>query len=593
MSKVKGKTKETVAKKGFSWPKIKLQPKQLLLFFLVIILLALSLTAFELAFADKFYPGVFIGDTNAVYLTRAQVYQLNQSKFNARAHSKLSFNFQDQNFSLDLSTASAKLADSGYLNQAFTIGREGDLIIRLKEQLLTLLFGKIITPPVSVDLQEQITNLARVVDKPAKNASLEINGQGQVNITSGEAGIQVDTKALENAAQQYLTFGQYNHYLSLKTVFPKATSEKAQTAKEALEKLNQEPVTLTFTNQSWSIGQKELLSLINLDQNGLSFIDQNKLSDFLKPISDKINQPVVEALFNFDQNSGRVSAFKPAQQGQQLDAAKTANLIVLAVEGKRPKNISLPVEIIAPKIQTEQVNDMGIKELIGRGVSNFAGSIANRIYNVNLTATKLNGVLLSPDSVFSFNQTVGDISAATGYKQAYVIKDGRTVLDDGGGVCQDSTTLFRAVLNAGLPIVERTAHAYRVGYYEQGFPPGLDATVFYPSVDFKFKNDTGHYVLIQAYTDGLTLYVDLYGTSDGRAATISKSIVTGQIPPPADLRQDDPTLPKGTVKQVDFAAWGANVSFNRTVVRNGQTIIYETWRSNYRPWQAIYLIGTG
>ena len=166
------------------------------------------------------------------------------------------------------------------------------------------------------------------------------------------------------------------------------------------------------------------------------------------------------------------------------------------------------------------------------------------------------------------------------------------MLDDGGGVCQDSTTLFRAVLNAGLPVVKRTAHAYRVGYYEQGFPPGLDATVFSPSVDFQFKNDTPSHVLIQAYTLGNSLYVDLYGTSDGRVSKISTPIVTNQTRPPPELRQDDPTLPKGTVKQVDFSAWGANVTFTRKVERNGEILINETFRSNFRPWQAIFLVGT-
>ncbi|MCL5935535.1 MAG: VanW family protein, partial [Firmicutes bacterium] len=188
---------------------------------------------------------------------------------------------------------------------------------------------------------------------------------------------------------------------------------------------------------------------------------------------------------------------------------------------------------------------------------------------------------------------VGEVSAATGYKQAYVIKSGRTVLDDGGGVCQVSTTLFRAALKAGLPIPERTGHAYRVGYYEQGgFPPGMDATVFAPSVDLKFKNDTPNYLLLQAYTVANNLYIDIYGTSDGRVTSLSAPKVTNQTPPPPDLHQDDPTLPRGTVQQVDWAAWGANVSFTRKVTRGDETLVSETWNTSYRPWQAVYLVGT-
>src|SRR6185369_9618298 len=118
---------------------------------------------------------------------------------------------------------------------------------------------------------------------------------------------------------------------------------------------------------------------------------------------------------------------------------------------------------------------------------------------------------------------------------------------DGGGVCQVSTTLFRAALNAGLPIVERHAHAYRVGYYEEDSPPGFDATVYVPSVDLKFKNDTDHYLLIQTVIDPqeLRLTFNLYGTKDDRKVTVTTPVVTNFRPAPADLYQDDPTLPKG------------------------------------------------
>jgi vancomycin resistance protein YoaR len=230
--------------------------------------------------------------------------------------------------------------------------------------------------------------------------------------------------------------------------------------------------------------------------------------------------------------------------------------------------------------------------LIGQGVSHFAGSIENRKFNVGLAASRINGVLIPPGEEFSFVKTVGDISGASGYKQAYVIKSGRTVLDDGGGVCQVSTTIYRAALNTGLPITERTAHAYRVGYYEQGFPPGLDATIYSPSVDLKFKNDTGHHILVQARVEGTDLTVDLYGTSDGRSVELTRPVIVSQSPALPEIRQDDPTLPKGTVKQVDFAAAGANVVFKRKVTKGGITYIDETIRSNFRPWQAVYLVGT-
>ena len=263
---------------------------------------------------------------------------------------------------------------------------------------------------------------------------------------------------------------------------------------------------------------------------------------------------------------------------------------------KEDIRINLPVSVSTARIVNDQVNSLGIRELIGKGVSYFAGSIPNRIFNIELGAKRINGTIIAPGEVFSFNNTVGEVSGQTGYRQAYVISSGRTILDDGGGICQVSTTIFRAALNSGLPIVSRTAHAYRVGYYEQrGFGPGLDATVFSPSVDFKFKNDTEKHILIQTIFNrsNAMLEVDIYGTRDDRIVELSKPVILSRSPALPELRQDDPTLPKGTIKQVDFAAEGASVYFTRKVYRRGQLLYDDNIKSNFKPWQAIFLVGTG
>ena len=144
-------------------------------------------------------------------------------------------------------------------------------------------------------------------------------------------------------------------------------------------------------------------------------------------------------------------------------------------------------------------------------------------------------------------------------------------------------------------MVERRPHSYRVGYYEQGSPPGLDATVYAPTTDLKIKNDTPAHILIQAIADPVnkTLVFDIYGTPDGRVATISKPNVGSAIAPPEDLYIDDPSLPAGTVKQIDWKAWGAKVSFIYKVERDNQVLQETTFYSNYRPWQAKFLKGTG
>jgi len=326
--------------------------------------------------------------------------------------------------------------------------------------------------------------------------------------------------------------------------------------------------------------------------------DEQRLTVFLENLAKKIDIPPQEALFRFA--NGRVLAFRPSTSGQVLDIETTKkevhSALPLLEEGKLPAflEIELPVKAVEPKVNTAEANNLGIKESVGRGTSRFSGSIANRIHNIQLATSRLNGILVTPSEEFSFDKALGDVSKFTGYKEAYIIKEGRTILGDGGGVCQVSTTFFRALLDAGLPITERHPHSYRVAYYEQGSPVGFDASVYDPQWDLKFKNDTGSYLLIQSFTDlkTATLIFELYGTKDGRITTTSKPEVKNQVPPPEDLYQDDPNLPKGEVKQIDWKATGADVSFLRIVKRNGKVLINEVFSSHYQPWQAVFLRGT-
>lgn len=323
------------------------------------------------------------------------------------------------------------------------------------------------------------------------------------------------------------------------------------------------------------------------------------VKDAVTDMAARIDIPVQEALFQFA--NGKVTSFRASRNGravQQQEALERFDAAVRALPHAPQFHIviNVPVYTVVPNATTEKVNSFGIKELIGRGYSEFQGSIPGRVHNVALAASRINGVLIPPGETFSFVDAIGDISAATGYQSAYIIKEGRTVLGDGGGVCQVSTTLFRSALAAGLPIVERHAHAYRVHYYEEGgFKAGIDATVFSPTVDLKIKNDTPAHILIQTKTDttNLTLTFELYGTHDGRSSEITNHIVYGESPPPPPLYQDDPTLKPGVVKQVDWAAWGAKASFDYKVTRGNETLQDEKFFSNYRPWQAVYLKGIG
>lgn len=324
----------------------------------------------------------------------------------------------------------------------------------------------------------------------------------------------------------------------------------------------------------------------------------DQISQYLTQLDDAYSIPPQNALFEFD--NGRVTTFRFEKNGQKLQIEDTKNGVESYLSSDIIHNTSRRLEISEtihePDITIADINEFGIQEKIGEGQSDFSGSSAEREHNIAQAAARFHGVLIPPGDVFSFNRTVGDISRATGYKTSYVIKNGRTVLGDGGGVCQDSTTLFRAALNTGLPIIERHAHAYRVKYYENDKKPGFDATVFSPSVDLKFKNDTENHILIQSFVDHQNniLRFEFFGTKDGRTVELSDANVYGHQPAPAPLYEDDPSLPAGVVKQVDWAAPGAKSSFTYKVVSaDGEIIQDKTFYSSYRPWQAVFLRGIG
>src|SRR4030043_41757 len=419
-------------------------------------------------------------------------------------------------------------------------------------------------------------------------------------------------------------------YLTIIKKEPYIKKSQTSQAQNKVNELIKQKIILVFGTDKWNLSDKKLFDLLEfLRKNRLNWyvakyelsptpiivkevklsdsqapdldvnLDAQKLTEYIEEIAKVINTETVDATLVFD--GQKVTNFTPAKDGQLLDEQTTKKFILDKISIDNPQSeeittINLPVVVTKAKIANDQVNSLGIKELIGRGISYFTGSIQNRIYNISLGSSRINGILIKPGEIFSFNSTVGEVSAESGYKKAYVISSGRTVLDDGGGICQVSTTVFRAALNAGLPIVKRTAHAYRVSYYEKGgFKAGLDATVWAPAVDFQFKNDTGHHILVQTIVDSKNakLLVDIYGTSDNKKVEISDPVISNVKPAPPELRQEDPTLPKGTVKQVDFAAQGATSVFNRKVYKDSNLIIDESFKSVYRPWQAVYLVGTG
>lgn len=237
----------------------------------------------------------------------------------------------------------------------------------------------------------------------------------------------------------------------------------------------------------------------------------------LQDIATKTDHDPVDAKFAVDNN--RITAFSKSITGVKLNIGKSADVIFRALDGKNhgAQNITLPVDLTAPHIGDDDINRLGITDLIATGVTNFAGSPKNRIFNIRRALEQFQGVLIKPGEEFSFVTTLGEVDGDHGYLPELVIKDNKTEPEFGGGICQVSTTVFRAAINAGLKITARRNHAYPVFYYK---PYGMDATVYIPKPDLTFVNNTPGDILMQSNIVGTTLTFQFFGTSDGRNVTI-------------------------------------------------------------------------
>lgn len=253
-------------------------------------------------------------------------------------------------------------------------------------------------------------------------------------------------------------------------------------------------------------------------------VNQEKIRLYLQNLSPKINAEPVSARFSM--NNGKITEFAPPKNGLALNISGSLTGIVSALmqnDDSPPNNpdgktsVELVVDMIEPELTLDKVNDLGINVLLGQGESNFAGSSNSRVNNIQAGSKTFNGILLKAGQEFSFNQLLGPVDASSGYLPEIVIRRGALTPEYGGGLCQVSTTLFRATMAAGLAILERHPHSIPVRYYN---PQGFDATIYPGFSDFRFKNDTPAYVLVQSKIVGSKLYFEIYGTSDGRKVVI-------------------------------------------------------------------------
>lgn len=239
-----------------------------------------------------------------------------------------------------------------------------------------------------------------------------------------------------------------------------------------------------------------------------------KINKYLASIALAVDKEPVNA--KFEMENGRAKVFVGSIPGKKLNILQSENEIVRTLlNGKN--SVQLIIDETKPAVSLEKINSLGIKNLLGRGESDYGKSSASRIKNIKVGIAKYNGLIIKPGEEFSFNNSLGGVDAENGFEPELVIKNGELVKEYGGGICQVSTTLFRAAILAGLPITERKPHSFPVQYYN---PQGFDATIYPGVTDLKFVNNTPNYILIQSRVSGSRVIFEIYGTDDERKVTM-------------------------------------------------------------------------
>jgi len=276
-----------------------------------------------------------------------------------------------------------------------------------------------------------------------------------------------------------------------------------------------------------------------------------------------------------------------AQTGWKVDRALTDQRLKSALSSGAD-TIRVAVTLTPPARTVRDLQAAGVVRHVGSGVSSFAGSPDFRIHNVRVGSSRLNGRLLKPGEVLDFNRSMGNITAERGFVPGYVISGNALRLEDGGGICQVSTTIFRAAYNAGLEIVERHAHSHQVAYYD---PPGFEATVYAPNLNLRLRNDMAGNLLIQASWDlkAQTLRFDLFGPRR-REVTVSEPRLSALRPARPPGFMPDAALKPGQAVRVDMPAQGMNVQIVRQVRGDDGTLRTDRTLSSYRPWGGVFAV---
>lgn len=511
----------------------------------------------------------------------------------------VTFRVGGETFSLEPAASGLAFDARATVEEAWAVGRRGSRPQAVWEMLAARFRQRPVAPIVRLDqakARAALQDIATRFDRPAQNAAVAVEGT-EVRTTPASSGRALDLEASLARLTTAAAAGVWpvrELDLASTTLEPEVTDASAAVA--AAESLLAEPLTVQVEDQLFPLEPAVLAPMLTtkVEADAVKLdLNRDAFRGWMLPATVAISHTTELPRFHYDVETGGLVLVKPGREGKAIDFEETAaRLLEAGASGERL--VRAGIEVVPPEVaDTVTAAELGIHELIRSDTSRFSGSTPERIHNVALAASQYDGLLVPPDAVFSFNEHLGDVSFETGYKKTLIIMDGATRDGVGGGVCQVSTTLFRTAFWAGLPIVDRTAHGYRVAYYEQGAPVGFDATIYSPVVDFKFKNDTGAWLLIETATNtrAATTTFRFYGTKPNREVAMEGPVTSKAVPPPAARTELDPSLAPGQTKIVEHARSGASVALTRVIREPGKEEVREVFRSHYVPTGQVTAVG--
>ena len=578
------------------------------LLLIAIIIAGLGLYALDRSYAGRIYPNVTIRGVDVGMLNASEASQKLIEQLAPFINQPLTLTYINQNWTPTLSDLGVRIEIERAISSALNAGRGHGIIQNLRDVFDIYQHGLELPLHLTIDetvMQRYLLQRVEEVERPAVDAQLALNG-ATVATAPAVMGRQVliqETLYEMGAVMQDLT----PQVVALRTrqVQPQVSDSAVTDAQTQVNSILAGPLTVNVEglpdSVTWEVS--DLATFVRIQRvtatpsdRLLVSIDTDTIQERITTIADATE--IKGAQPRVDWNGGDLRILEEGTTGLRVDEAAATELVLSALAAPADQRaLILPMATIPPPVTAETLGQLGLRDLLSVGRSDFSGSASYRITNIQAGMRLLNGVLVAPNEEFSFNDTIGQIDGSNGFVEGYAIVRNRTQLEWGGGICQDSTTMFRAAFWAGLPITERWGHSFYISWYnkyafgDNRHGPGMDAAIFTGALDFKFLNDTGNWLLIQTMVDTnrSLAEVRIYGTNDGRTVSLIGPTTFDVVPAPTEpVYVAEPSRPPGNMRQSDTAREGMTIEFTRVVERAGQVVESRVFQTKFKPWPNIF-----